>query len=235
MTKTTAMSRVPTRPRSEQSSPLRRETRDIVVHSERSTVAELIAEVLAVESFGREWLVPVTVFDGSLPPTDSVARDVVGAKERHRAVIVVLCPTDRPQQARWIELGADAVFDDATAITELHEAVARAAQGERLMGVSVREGLLTELRAQRQARQERLVAFAQLTRREASVLQALARGKSPEDVARESYVSLNTIRTQIRGILAKLDVNSVVGAVGLAYRTEWILPDLAGTTRTDGL
>ena len=92
--------------------------------------------------------------------------------------------------------------------------------------MSVREGLLSRLRTQRQSDAERNALFTGLTRREAQVLRELALGTSPEEVARTSFVSLNTVRTQIRGILAKLGVTSVVAAVALAYRTGWMTPDL---------
>ena len=69
------------------------------------------------------------------------------------------------------------------------------------------------------------MAFAQLTRREAQVLRELATGASPDEVARLSYVSLNTVRSQIRSVLAKLGVNSVVAAVALAYRSGWLAGD----------
>ena len=86
----------------------------------------------------------------------------------------------------------------------------------------MREGLLARLRARRIEDEERSAAFAQLTRREAQVLRALATGVSPDEVARVSFVSLNTVRSQIRSVLAKLGVNSVVAAVALSYRSGWL-------------
>jgi two-component system, NarL family, nitrate/nitrite response regulator NarL len=96
-----------------------------------------------------------------------------------------------------------------------------------VIGVSVRESLLSELRTTRARSQDRFAAFESLTKRESDVLRELAVGSSPEDVAKSSYVSVNTVRTQIRGILAKLDVSSVVAAVALAYRTGWLDADLS--------
>ena len=61
-----------------------------------------------------------------------------------------------------------------------------------------------------------------LSRHEAQVLRALATGVSPDEVARVSFVSLNTVRSQIRSVLAKLGVNSVVAAVALSYRSGWL-------------
>ena len=43
-----------------------------------------------------------------------------------------------------------------------------------------------------------------------------------EAIARASYVSLPTVRTQIRGILVKLGVGSQLAAVGLAIERGWL-------------
>ena len=143
------------------------------------------------------------------------------------AVLVVGVGRDQTEMATWVERGAGAFVDDNATIEQLVETARQLALGHTVLGVSVRESLLSELRATRAKNQERFAAFESLTKRERDVLRHLALGTSPEEVARTSYVSLNTVRTQIRGILAKLDVSSVVGAVSLAYRTGWLKADLA--------
>jgi DNA-binding NarL/FixJ family response regulator len=57
-----------------------------------------------------------------------------------------------------------------------------------------------------------------LTDRELSVLQQLARGFCYEDVGKTLGVSLNTVRTHVRTIYDKLDVNSRTEAVLLAMK-----------------
>jgi len=63
--------------------------------------------------------------------------------------------------------------------------------------------------------------FERLTPKEREVLLALMRGKTAQQISRESFVSLPTVRSQIRSILVKLDVSSQLGAVVLAYRSGW--------------
>jgi DNA-binding NarL/FixJ family response regulator len=63
--------------------------------------------------------------------------------------------------------------------------------------------------------------FRQLSRRERQVLIALMRGETATQISRESYVSLPTVRSQIRSILVKLGVSSQLAAVVLAYRSGW--------------
>lgn len=70
----------------------------------------------------------------------------------------------------------------------------------------------------------RTEAFQYLTRREKQVLQALMRGETADEISRSSYVSLTTVRSQIRSILTKLGVSSQLAAVALAYRSGWSAP-----------
>ncbi len=49
------------------------------------------------------------------------------------------------------------------------------------------------------------------------------RGRTAEAIAKEAYVSLSTVRSQIRAILLKLDVNTQLAAVALARENGWSL------------
>lgn len=138
-------------------------------------------------------------------------------------VAVIGVGTDSVSPALWVEAGASAVLTDDASTAELREAVEQLIKGKPVLGVSVREGLLAKLRDKRLADAERLSPFEMLTRREAAVLRELSAGRAPEEIAQISFVSLNTVRTQIRGVLTKLGVNSVVAAVSIAYRSGWML------------
>ncbi len=198
-----------------------------------STAGELLASALdcvvvspsQVAAALRAKPVRVVTLDGSVACTTEMADLVRFLKDNGIGAIVAFCPGDRLVQATWVEAGIDALCTNEMTVAEMNEQLGRVARGETVLGVSVREGLLAELRADRSRCVDKKAQFAALTRREADVLRALANGTSPEEVARNSYVSLNTIRTQIRGILAKLGTGSMVGAVGLAYRSGWLEPD----------
>jgi DNA-binding NarL/FixJ family response regulator len=137
-------------------------------------------------------------------------------------VLVLTGSADRLVHARCLEAGAVGVASKAEPFDMLLDAIRRAARGEPAMGRRRREELLDELRRDRTARAERMAPFERLTPKEASVLVALAEGRSAEAIARASYVSLPTVRTQIRGILVKLGVGSQLAAVGLAIERGWL-------------
>lgn len=58
--------------------------------------------------------------------------------------------------------------------------------------------------------------FDQLSPVEAAVLQRLAEGLSPAQIAAERYVAVSTVRSQLKAIYRKLGVRSQVAAVALA-------------------
>lgn len=167
----------------------------------------------------------VVIVDGAQRWRESVMPEtVLSFRAQGAEVLVVLAGNDPISAARWIEAGASAVLTEDASVGELHDAVVRLARGEVLLGVAVREGLLANLRVRRHEEEQRHAPFRTLTKRESAVLHHLAEGASPEEIARVSFVSLNTVRTQIRAVLTKLGVNSVVAAVAAAYRTGWLSP-----------
>jgi DNA-binding NarL/FixJ family response regulator len=129
--------------------------------------------------------------------------------------------TDPVLLAAALEAGVLGVISKADPIEELVDGVRRAAQHESLVKVQRREALFDQLRRQRAEDRARLAPFQQLTPREAAVLERLMDGESAESIAAASYVSLATVRTQIRAILTKLGVNSQLAAVAMAYRAGW--------------
>jgi DNA-binding NarL/FixJ family response regulator len=62
------------------------------------------------------------------------------------------------------------------------------------------------------------VVVSRLTPREHEVLRLLAEGSSPDEIAGSLFISPRTVATHIDHILSKLNVNSRVQAVAVAYR-----------------
>jgi DNA-binding NarL/FixJ family response regulator len=67
----------------------------------------------------------------------------------------------------------------------------------------------------------RLAPFAVLTAREKGVLSELMAGHRAETIARNGWVSISTVRSQIKAILQKLGVNSQLAAVAMAREADW--------------
>ncbi|SEF43361.1 DNA-binding response regulator, NarL/FixJ family, contains REC and HTH domains [Thermomonospora echinospora] len=63
-----------------------------------------------------------------------------------------------------------------------------------------------------------------LTEREADVLRLVAKGRSNAEIARELFVSPQTVKTHVGNVLAKLQARDRTQAVILAYETGFIAP-----------
>jgi DNA-binding NarL/FixJ family response regulator len=82
---------------------------------------------------------------------------------------------------------------------------------------------LASMRAGPLVHDAQLERFAALTEREQFVLAELLEGHCAEEIAKTAYVSISTVRSQIKSILQKLGVNSQLAAVALARRAGWSL------------
>ena len=136
-------------------------------------------------------------------------------------VMMVTGVTDRVRLAECLEAGATGLINKSAPFEQLVEAVREVAELGTLIPPEQRHQLLGELRRQRAADQARMEPFEQLTAREQQVLRGLMDGKPAEKIAEESFVSLATVRSQIRAILLKLDVNSQLAAVAMAQQAGW--------------
>jgi DNA-binding NarL/FixJ family response regulator len=139
-------------------------------------------------------------------------------------VVMMTGVNDHLRLAACVEAGAIGIVNKAAGFADLVDAIRRVAAGEELLTDGQRQVLLDELGTQRRADRVRLAPFATLSPREKAVLTSLLAGDSAETIAQRSYVSLATIRSQIRSILVKLGVKSQLAAVALARRANWSLP-----------
>lgn len=148
--------------------------------------------------------------------------DLVGPLTRAGGRVVIMTGvTDRPRLAACVEAGAIGIVSKTDGFDELVDAIRRSADGEQILSERQRQDLLADLRSQRLADHNRLAPFEALTAREQAVLAGLVAGESAEAIAAKSYVSLSTVRTQIRSVLQKLGVNSQLTAVALAREAGW--------------
>ena len=140
------------------------------------------------------------------------------------SVVMLTGSTDPVKLATAVEAGAVGVLNKSMSFDALLDAVRETTGKGTLLSAHQRSELLNVLRRERQESDRRLRPFQALTPREGEILAALMEGKAAETIANESFVSLSTVRSQIRSVLAKLNVNSQLAAVALARSTGWELP-----------
>jgi DNA-binding NarL/FixJ family response regulator len=137
------------------------------------------------------------------------------------AVVVVTGTADRAQWGGCLHRGARAVLGKNGPLDDMVEAIRRLAHGLPATPRAEREALLTMWRRDGRERETLHERFARLTPRERQVLGELATGHAIRDIAAADVVSEATVRTQVKSILAKLEVTSQLGAVVLANRLGW--------------
>jgi DNA-binding NarL/FixJ family response regulator len=139
-------------------------------------------------------------------------------------VVVVTASSEKGRWGECLRYGARKVLTKARPLNDIMATVRRLNQGLPVMDREEREDLLQAWHKERQEHQELRTRLGRLTAREREVLGHLMEGHTVRDIARISVVSEATVRTQVKSILAKLEVSSQLAAVGLAHTVGWKPP-----------
>ena len=136
-------------------------------------------------------------------------------------VIVLTRGKDPLTQAQFAQQGACGFVDIRDSFRVLDEALRCISRGTPAVDPVTTQKLARLWREHRQAEFARLESFRRLSNRETAILRDIYDGLGAAQIADESFVSINTVRSQIRSILEKLNVGSQVGAVALARKNRW--------------
>jgi DNA-binding NarL/FixJ family response regulator len=155
----------------------------------------------------------------------ALTEQIVGALcERGVPVVVMTGGSDRVRLARCVEEGAVAIIDKSMDVTTLMHLVRDAGTTANLLARTERYQLDDALREHRARLRDERRPLETLTRREREVLRDLTLGYRAREIAERSFVSLSTVRSQIKSILSKLGTRSQVQAIALAMRSHWFGP-----------
>lgn len=186
----------------------------LMLDASLSTPARLLAAVL--------WRKPDTVLlDLDLGTHGSGVDLIEPLTKAGVGVIVVTGDADRARCGECISHGAKKVLSKGAPLSDVLATIRRNANGLPMMSAAERTELLEAWTRRVHAQKEIRDRLELLTRREAEVLGQLMAGKQVGDIARDRVVSESTVRTQVKAILAKLQVGSQLTAVGLANRVGW--------------
>ena len=137
------------------------------------------------------------------------------------AVVVLTGSSDRARWGHCVRMGARKVMEKTAPLNEILSTIRLIGEGRPVMTLEDREELIRHWQQERAQISELLDRLNRLTAREAEVLGSLMNGRQVRQIAEESVVSEATVRTQVKSILAKLEVSSQIGAVGLAHHAGW--------------
>jgi DNA-binding NarL/FixJ family response regulator len=118
-----------------------------------------------------------------------------------------------------IKAGATGYLLKEISIDEVAGAIREVAGGKSLISPSMASKLLNEFASMIKKNDERQqVPAPRLTDRELEVLKLVAKGLNNRDIAKELFISENTVKNHIRNILEKLQLHSRMEAVVYAVR-----------------
>ncbi len=129
-------------------------------------------------------------------------------------VMVLTGTPDEGMQGAALAEGAHGVFLKNGSLENLCRSIAELTAGQTVLRPSDRDALVEQ--AGRRA--DAVAKIERLSNREREVLVALVDGQSAETIAGNQFVALGTVRSHIRSILRKLEVNSQLAAVATARR-----------------
>lgn len=154
------------------------------------------------------------IMDIGLPRKDGIAATEEIKQQLPQVRIVMLTShTDRTEVLAALASGADAYCVKGASIDQMFAAIAAAETGAAYLDPQVARSVLENLRPATPN-----LTVGQLTEREMDVLKLLVEGKNNTEIGGELYLSPNTIKTHVRGIMNKLAVDDRVQAAVVALR-----------------
>ncbi len=136
------------------------------------------------------------------------------------AKIIMLTSSDEEADLyEAVKAGAMGYLLKEIPIDEIADAVRAVAEGQSLISPSMATKLLTEFASMsRRGDEPEPVPAPRLTSREMDVLRLVARGLNNREIAKQLFISENTVKNHIGNILEKLQLHSRMEAVVYAVR-----------------
>ena len=116
-----------------------------------------------------------------------------------------------------VKSGASGYLLKDSSIEEVAQAVKVVAEGQSLISPSMAVKLIDEFKQMSKPEREQGPAL-RLTERELEVLRLVAKGLNNRDVAKQLFISENTVKNHVRNILEKLQLHSRMEAVMYAVK-----------------
>jgi DNA-binding NarL/FixJ family response regulator len=157
----------------------------------------------------------LVVMDIGLPRLDGIAAtQQIKAALPETHVVMLTSHTTETEVIAALSSGADAYCIKGASVERLLKAIAAAVDGATYLDPQIARRVIDNLKPP--ATQENT---ANLSGRELEVLKLMVEGLSNPEIAAKLYLSPNTVKTHVRGIMNKLAVDDRVQAAVVALRS----------------
>lgn len=175
----------------------------------------------AVE-LARELEPDLVLMDITMPDGGGLQATAVIRQQMTRTAVVMLTASDEDAHLQEaVHLGAAGYLLKSLESDELFDLIAGVVHGEAAITRTMAARLLKGLAAGQDAPTH---AEDLLTEREVEVLRLVAQGVSNPDIAQELFITVNTVKTHLRNILEKLQVENRTQAATYAVQKGLISP-----------
>jgi len=158
----------------------------------------------------------IVVMDIGLPRLDGIAAtQQIKAALPDVRVVMLTSHTTENEVIGALSSGADAYCVKGTSVDRLLTAITAAQEGASYLDPQVARRVMEHLKPPTLSDTS---AVGQLSQRELEVLKLMVEGQSNPEIAAALYLSPNTVKTHVRGIMNKLAVDDRVQAAVVALR-----------------
>ncbi len=197
----------------------------LVTEDDIEVVGEAGDGAEAVEK-AAEFLPDVVLMDIRMPRSSGIDACRAIKEVAPSAKIIILTMSDEEEDLfEAIRAGASGYLLKDIQLEEVADAVRAVHGGQSLISPPMAGKLLSEFAALARGDEDqsrRQLPAPKLTEREMQVLKLVARGMNNRDIAKELFISDNTVKNHVRNILEKLQIHSRMEAVMVAVREKLI-------------
>jgi DNA-binding NarL/FixJ family response regulator len=165
----------------------------------------------------------IVLMDVQMPDLDGIEatrRIVASGRGDDAPRVIVLTTYDIDEYVyRSLQAGASGFLLKRTRPEELVEAIRTVAHGEALPTPATTRALISQWARPAVGEHERWAAVADLTDRELEVLTLVGRGFSNPEIAKELFLSVETVKTHVKHVYMKLGARDRAQLVIAAYET----------------
>ncbi len=161
----------------------------------------------------------VILMDVNMPDLDGIeATRRIRAVQPNTQVLILTISNKDKDLFEAVKAGARGYLLKSSQSSQVIDVIRRIAAGETILPPDLVGRVLDELTHPTPTPEL-------LTRREREILQLVARGLGNKEIANKLYISENTVKTHIRHILEKLNLNNRAEAAAYAVRTGLVPED----------